>query len=133
MLFRSAEAYAKKSLEIAQDAGLLLHTKENYKLLTLIFAASNQIDSAKEYIDLYAELKEQMTMDFDDEAPADLSEESQDTADGSAGLFQNTPANGMTWLFSLIIITSLVVFIYLLLALLICRRQQRKKFYRKFN
>ncbi|MDD3132141.1 MAG: tetratricopeptide repeat protein, partial [Bacteroidales bacterium] len=131
--FASAEAYARKSLEIAQRASLLLHTKENYKLLTLIFAASHQLDSAKEYIDRYAELKEQMTIEFDDETPTDLSEVSRDAPDGSAGLFQNTPSNGMTWLFSLIIITGLVVFIFVLMALLTCRRQQRKKFYRKIQ
>lgn len=59
----SAEYYARRLMDVANEKGLLPNLAESYKLLSEIFSTTSQLDSALHYHKLYSETREQVISD----------------------------------------------------------------------
>lgn len=126
--YQNALAYYRMSLNIAKKAGLSLEISENYKHLVLLFGETQEEDSTLKYLDLYAQEKQKLSIELNENEP-DSTMDSGFATDAKISDNRNGFLNGitLTWLFSIVMVSGLIVMIFLLIALNILLHKKLKR------
>jgi len=132
--YENARAYYKTALSVAKEYELNLEISECYKHLVLIYGELQQEDSVLKYIDLYADVKNKISIgpdeyssDTPDVSSKETASESGHRNNESEQIDKNTRGLILiNWMFGSVIIAGLVLFIFVLISLMMIRKHRRK-------
>jgi tetratricopeptide (TPR) repeat protein len=128
--YTNALSYYRKSLQMFTRLELQAETTEVYKWLTFVHVMNGSLDSADVYIEKYAELTKNIEhiSDFSNIPAINTDSAFHEKPDEKVSMTENQ----LFWsIFSIVIVSGLIVYIFLLMAFITSSRQRRKKIYRK--